>query len=170
MKHKRSIGIALILALGVLGAGCGGGNNDDDNDTGALAATLTGGSQRTFNLTTIRGNANFEGNSLDQPCPIRLNDLNNSTRFFECGASDTATVRSDGTFTYRGTGETWTLNGNTMTLDYGSRFGVQTASVTVESETAPRRLRLRQLTRVVNGVRNTNEDGSEIVLVEAVTP
>jgi hypothetical protein len=74
-------------------------------------------------------------------------------------------MRQSGTFNYRGiNGISWTLSGSTLTLDLGS-FGIITAQVIEESDT---RLRVRQLSRVDDGVRDTDEDGCELVIEEAV--
>ena len=108
--------------------------------------------------------ANFTGGGVDTPCPASLPKIG-SPGSFSCGSSDTVVMRESGTFNYRGiNGIAWTLSGSTLTLDLGS-FGVLTADVIRESDT---RLRVRQISRVKDGVRNTDEDGCELVIEEGI--
>ena len=85
-------------------------------------------------------------------------------------AGTTFVMNPDGTGRAYGLTSTWSLSGSTLTLDLRS-LGVITSSVSIEPATAgsPQRLRLRQLTRVVGGVRNLDEDGVELVILDMAT-
>ncbi|MGC4047782.1 MAG: hypothetical protein QM758_28645 [Armatimonas sp.] len=162
-KRVSLIGLAAFGLLGLLGLmGCGGGSDDSSDIDRELIA---GGDQKTWTLRSIKGNANFTGGGVDTACPASLPKIGSSGSF-ACGSSDTIIMRETGTFNYRGiSGISWTLSGSTITLDLGS-FGVLTAEIIKESDT---RLRVRQISRVVGGVRNTDEDGCELV-IEVGTP
>lgn len=151
----------LMLAL----TGCGGGGGEESDITREL---LAGTDQRTWKLVAIRGNANYEGGSADTPCAASLKKLGDASVKFSCGASDLVVMRTSGTFTYRGVGVDWSISGSSVTLNLGATLGVLTSDVAIEPVAvgAPKRLRLRQVSRVVGGVRNANEDGCEIVIEE----
>ena len=146
--------------------GCGGGSEESEITRELLAGT----DQRTWRLVTIRGNANYEGGGADTPCAASLRKLSDPSLSFRCGSNDRVVMRTSGTFTYQGVGVDWSLSGSTVTLNLGSALGVLTSSVSVErvAAGAPQRLRLRQVSRVVGGVRNPDEDGTEIVIEEQV--
>jgi hypothetical protein len=74
MKHIIFL-CAATLALTVL-AGCGGGGDNDSNSE-ISRELLAGTTERTWKLVAIRGNANYEGNSTDAPCPVSLKQLSN---------------------------------------------------------------------------------------------
>ncbi len=154
------------LALATFGVislmGCGGGSDEESDDI--TRELLAGSGEKTWTLRSIKGNANFEGGGVDTPCPASL-PVKEGFGSFACGSADKVIMRTSGTFNYRGiNGISWTLSGATLTLDLGS-FGVITADVIRESDT---QLRVRQLSRVKDGVRDTDEDGCELVIQEGV--
>ena len=163
---KRHLFFLSALALVSL-TGCGGGGGGSDTGD-ATRELLAGTSEKTWRLVTIRGNANYEKSGADVPCAVSLKKLSDTSIKFSCGASDLVVMRTSGTFTYRGAGVNWSVSGSTVTLDLGSTLGVLTSTVSVEPALAgnPARLRLRQVSRVVGGVRNPDEDGCEIVIEE----
>ena len=105
----------------------------------------------------------------DQTCPVVLDDSNDHSQTLECGASDSVIIRSDGTFSYTGVGKTWVLDGSTFTLNYGTAFGLQTATITAETVGGKQRLRIHQLTFTRNGKLENHDDGSEVILEEVTT-
>jgi hypothetical protein len=165
----RISSIFILSALSLIGCGSGGGGN---NAQPAVSRELLAGTtERSWKLVVIRGNANYEGGGVDTPCPATLNLINDPSTTFFCDATDRFQLRSNGSFTYLGVGIDWTLDGSTMTLNMGRAFGVLTSTVIVEpvANGAPQRLRLRQVSYVLNGERDTEDDGSEIVIEEIVT-
>jgi hypothetical protein len=154
--------VCAALALGL--AGCGGGGNEDSEITRALIAGTEG---KTWRLAAIRGNINYEGDGVDTPCSAKLKKLSDPKLSFSCGSRDDFAIKPDGTMRAYFSSSTWSLSGSTLTLDLRS-LGVVTSSVSLEPTSAgsPQRLRLRQLSRVVGGVRNPDEDGCELIIVE----
>ncbi len=161
-----SLTSAALMMLALMG--CGGGNGGGGENSEITRELLTGGSVRTWKLVSIRGNANYEGGSVDTPCAAALKQIKNPSLSFRCGTFDLVVMREIGTFTYLGVGVDWSLNGSTVALNLGSALGVLTSSASLEPPTADgrRRVRLRQISRIVGGVRNTDEDGVEIVIQE----
>jgi hypothetical protein len=167
---KRQVFCLTSAALMMLAlTGCGGGSGSDDGVNSEITRELlTGGSVRTWKLVSIRGNANYEGSGVDIPCAASLKQIKDPRLSFRCGTFDLVVMREIGTFTYLGVGVDWSLNGSTVALNLGSGLGVLTSSASLEPPTADgrRRIRLRQISRVAGGVRNMDEDGSEIVIQE----
>ena len=153
-----------IVLIGTMGCG-GGGGSETGNVTREL---LAGTTEKTWKLTAIRGNETYTGGGVDVPCAASLRKTANTRIVFSCGASETITLRDSGTFNYRGvSGVSWVLSGNTVTLDAGSS-GVLTGVFSVEptAADAPNRLRVRLVNRVIDGVRNTDDDGCELIIEE----
>ncbi|WP_309716737.1 hypothetical protein [Armatimonas sp.] len=163
MKQVLFLSAAALALIALTGCGGGGGSDEPDITREQLTSD--------WRMSTIRGNANYEGGSADATCPVTLKQIKNPSLFVRCGSKDDIVIRDNGTATYLGVSATWSLSGSTITLDLGSTFGIVTVSVTPEPEVAgqPKRLRLRQLSRVVKGVRNTDEDGVEIVINDLST-
>ena len=156
---------SVLLAL----TGCGGGGSETGDVTREL---LAGTTEKTWTLTAIRGNETYTGGGVDVPCAASLRKTANTRIVFSCGAAEKIVLRNSGTFNYRGvSGVSWTLSGNTVTLDAGS-FGVLTGAFSVEPTAAgvPNRLRVRLVSRIDDGVRNTDDDGCELIIEEQAAP
>lgn len=166
MKIKALFGVSALSLIALMGCG-GGGGSDEPELTRQL---LAGSPSKDWRLVAIRGNTNYEGGGVDVPCAATLKKISDPRLSFRCGALDDINLNLDGALNYQGLRSTWSLSGSTLTLDLRS-LGVVTSSVSIEPATAssPQRLRLRQLSRVVNGVRNPDEDGCEIVIVDVDT-
>jgi hypothetical protein len=145
-------------------AGCGGGGGGSEPSDITREAVIGNWAMR-----SIRANANYEGSGTDTPCPATLKHKTKPSLSFRCGQQDAVVIRSDGTATYLGASATWSLNSSVVTLDLGRTLGVITIDVSREPDGNRRQLRLRLVSRVVNGVRNTDEDGSEIVINDLTT-
>jgi hypothetical protein len=165
---KRQLFCLASAALALAVAGCGGGGGSETGGSEITRELLTGGSVKSWRLVAIRGSASFESSSADTPCPATLKKLSNPALSFRCGTFDEVILREIGTFTYLGVGNDWSLSDSTVTLNLGSALGVLTSSVSIDppGPNGRVRLRLRQLSRVVSGARNTDEDGAEIVIQE----
>lgn len=153
---------SVLLAL----TGCGGGDSAGTGDVSR--ELLAGGTEKTWRLVAIQGNETYTGGGVDVPCAASLPKIGRPTTRFSCGASETIVLRDIGTFNYRGVGGvSWTLSGNTVTLDAGS-FGVLTGAIAVEPTAAgaAKRLRVRLVSRVNAGVRNTDDDGCQLLIEE----
>lgn len=167
MKRYLLYFASATLALSLMGCGGGGGGSTDSEITRTLIAGTVG---KTWRLAAIRGNANYERSGIDTPCAASLKKLSDPTLSYRCGSRDDIVMRPDGTGSAYGITSTWSLSGSTLTLNLSS-LGVITTSVSIEPATvgSPQRLRLRQLSRVVEGVRNPDEDGIELVILELDT-
>lgn len=165
MRQRYAISM-MLGALSLMGCG-GGGGNDEPELTRTLIAGTTG---KTWRLVAIRGNANYQGGGVDIPCAAALKKIADPRLSYSCGARDDFAMKPDGTFRAYFSNSTWSLSGSTLTLDLRA-LGVVTSSVSLEPATAgsPQRLRLRQLSRVIDGVRNPDEDGCELVIAEVET-
>ena len=164
MRRKMTISIVLG-AVALLGVGCGGGTGGNSSGGGEITRELLTNEWKVFG---IRGNANYEGGGLEQACPETLQHLTKTNLSISCGSADEVVIRADGTATYLGLSATWSLSGSTLTVDLGNTFGVLTASVTkISVPSTDTLLRLTQVSRVVNGVRNTDEDGASITIADA---
>ncbi|WP_309716749.1 hypothetical protein [Armatimonas sp.] len=157
---------ATTLALMTL-VGCGGGSGD--SETGDVTRNLLAGTtEKTWRLVAIKGNATYTGGGVDTPCTASLKKTSNTKISFSCGTAEMIVLRDSGTFNYRGVGGvSWVLSGSTVTLDIGS-FGILTGAITVEPTAvgAAKRLRVRQVSRTTSGVRNTDDDGCELIIEE----
>ena len=160
--------VLLSLAL----VGCGGGNDGDATEVtralldGGGASSGAGVTTKTWRIVAVAGNHNYNGTGEDQPCPVKLTDPDDSGQTLECGASDTATISSDGTFKFKGFGKTWALDGSKVMLDYGSALGTQVGDVTPETVGGKQRLRLLQISLTKKGTLQPHDDGSVLVLEE----
>ncbi len=166
MKQNVFLSIA-ALALTVL-AGCGGGGKS--GSTEVSRDLLAGPTEKTWKLVAIRGNSTYTGGGVDVPCAASLKKAANARISFNCGAAETIVLRQSGTVTYRGfVGFSWKLSGSTVTFDDGL-LDVREGAITVEPTAAgaPRRLRVRQTLQVVVGVRETDDDGCELIIEEVL--
>jgi hypothetical protein len=166
MKNKIILGLVVLSLTTLMGCGSGGGGGGGNQEPEITRELLAGSDLKQWFLVAIRGNANYEGGGVDRPCAATLKKISNPALSFRCGRGDEVQMRATGTFTYLGAGVDWSLSGSTLTLNLGSTLGVMTSTVSIEPTAtgAPQRLRLRQISRVVKGVRNTDEDGCEIVI------
>jgi hypothetical protein len=170
-KKNFNVAISSLFILSIIAlVGCGSGGGGNNAQPAVSRELLAGATQKNWRLAAIRGNANYEGGGVDTPCPASLKKISNPDLAFFCGSSDRVQMRTNGSFTYLGVGVNWSLDGSTVTLNLGSELGILTSTVIVEPVAAgrPQRLRLRQISRVVDGVRNPDEDGSEIVIEEII--
>lgn len=168
MKRMTFFGATTLALISLMGCG-GGGSSETGNVTREL---LAGTTEKTWTLTAIRGNETYTGGGVDVPCAASLRKTANTRIVFSCGTSEKIVLRTNGTFNYRGaSGDSWILSGNTVTLDAGS-FGVLTGAFSVEPTAAgaPNRLRVRLVSRVIDGVRNTDDDGCELIIEEIAVP
>ena len=169
------IGAMATAFLSLVLVGCGGGGNSGDGTTDVTRTLLDGGgaasgsgvTTKTWRIVAISGNQNYPGTGADQACPVKLTDPDNSRQTLECGESDIVTISSDGTFTYQGWGETWSLDGSQVTLEYGLALGTQVAEVVPESVGGKQRLRILQVRYTLRGEVDPQDDGSVLVLEEA---
>jgi hypothetical protein len=167
--------LALALTCAVF-SGCGGSGKSTWTAPDLSRALLDGGgtasgagvTTRTWRIVAISGNQNYVGgSSADLPCPVTLTDPSDSSQTLTCGASDIVTIKSDGTFKFKGFGKTWSLDGTKVMLDYGAALGVQITDITPETVGGKQRLRVLQVSQTRGGVPDTHDDGSVIVLEEA---
>lgn len=173
MKALKLGAMATVL-LSVALAGCGGGNGGGGGTTDVTRALLDGGgaasgagvTTKTWRIVAISGNQNYTSSGGDQACPVTLTDPNDSSETLECGASDTVTISSDGTFKFSGFGKTWSLDGSQVTLDFGAALGTQVSDVVPQTVGGKQRLRILQVRYTKRGVVDPHDDGSVLVLEE----
>jgi hypothetical protein len=156
----------MALAMAAL-AGCGGGGGTKAEVSREL---LAGSTEKTWVLVAIRGNGTYTGGGVDVPCAASLKKAADARISFSCGAGETIVMRNTGTFNYRGVGGiSWTISGSTVTLDAGS-FGILKGTITDESVPGEsiHRLRVRQTLRTVGGVRDTDDDGCDLIIEDGI--
>ena len=177
------------MITGLVLSGCGGGDGNvapassitRELFAGSGATSGAGVTTKYWKVVAIRGNAKYQTISgglpfsggggvaspiVDVACAATLTDPNDSSQTLTCGTSDIVAAKSDGTFTFKGVGNTWNLTGSSLILDYGSVFGIQTSTLTLETVAGKQRIRIHQNTLIKGGVRKTHDDDSEVVIEE----
>ena len=175
MKTFRLVAMVAMVASGLSLVGCGGGSGSGSTTSDAVTRALldgggatsgTGVTTKTWRVVAISGNHNYPSSGADQTCPAKLIGTTDSSETLECGASDTVTLTSDGTFKFQGWGKTWALDGTKVTLDYGTALGTQVAEVVPQTVGGKQRLRIMQLNFTRKGTVLPHDDGAVIVLEE----
>ena len=179
--------LATAMITGLALSGCGEGDATSASSitrelfAGAGPASGSGVTTKYWKVVAIKGNSKYQTISgglpfsggggvaapiVDIACAATLTDPNDANQTLTCGTSDIVAAKSDGTFTFKGVGKTWALDGSALTLDYGSAFGLQTSTLTLETVAGKQRIRIHQNTLTKGGVRMTHDDDSEVVIEE----
>jgi hypothetical protein len=179
VSNRREFFAMIIALMGILatttGCGSSGGTKaPDPTGSEVTRALLDGGgttsgagvTQKNWRVVAVAGNQNYPSSGADQTCPVVLNSLVDENETLECGANDTVTIRSDGTFKFQGFGKTWSLSGSKVTLDYGAAIGTQVIDITPQTVGGVQRIRLLQISLTRNGALQPHDDGAVIVLEE----